>query len=81
MIRIYYLRYYIQIILHSYFFYYFMFRSFAKIFNPRAFGLLGAFFCIQTSPYWMTQEEKEIINQKLKKKLNEKFHNRKDISF
>ena len=33
-----------------------MFRSFAKIFNPKHLGLLGAFFTVNTSPYWMSQE-------------------------
>jgi len=32
-----------------------MFRSFTKIFNPKYFGLLGAFFTVNTAPYWMTQ--------------------------
>lgn len=58
-----------------------MFRSFGKIFSPRYLGLMGAFFTMNTAPLWMSQEENEQINQKLKKKMNEKFHNRKDISF
>lgn len=58
-----------------------MFRSFAKIFTASRVGLFGAFFLANKGPTWLTQEENERINQKLKKKLNEKFHNRKDISF
>lgn len=58
-----------------------MFKSFAKIFTSRGLGILGAFLMVNTAPYWMDQQENERINQKLKKKLNEKFHNRKDISF
>lgn len=50
--------------------FYFMFRSFAKLFTPRRLGVLGAFFMVSTGPYWMDQKENERINQKLKKKLN-----------
>lgn len=32
-------------------------------------------------PLWATSEENARINQKLKKKLNERYHDRKDISF
>ena len=58
-----------------------MFRSFLKLFGPRQLGLLGTLSFLKFQPYLMTNEENERINQKLKRKLNEKFHNRKDISF
>lgn len=58
-----------------------MFRSFLRFFGPRQFGLLAAFTLLKVPSLLATSEENERINQKLKKKLNEKFHNRKDISF
>ena len=58
-----------------------MFRSFFKAFNPRHFAFLGAFASSHFLPFMATSEEHERINQKLKRKLNEKYHNRKDISF
>jgi type VI protein secretion system component VasK len=58
-----------------------MFRSFLRFFGPRQLGLIGAFATYKLAPYMATSEENERINQKLKKKLNEKYHNRKDISF
>ena len=58
-----------------------MFRSFLRFFGPRQTALLGAFATYKLAPHLATSEENERINQKLKKKLNEKYHNRKDISF
>ena len=58
-----------------------MFRSFAKIFTARRVGLAGAFTLLNALPLWLNSAENVRINQKLKKKLNEKYHNRKDISF
>lgn len=58
-----------------------MFRSFFKLFGPRQIGLIGGISFLKFKPYFMTSDENERINQKLKRKLNEKFHNRKDISF
>ncbi len=58
-----------------------MFRQFLKLFGPRQLGLIGAVGFLKFQPFMLTNEENERINQKLKRKLNEKFHNRKDISF
>jgi hypothetical protein len=58
-----------------------MFKSFLRFFGPKQFGLLTAFSVLKLAPYLLTSEENERINQKLKRKLNEKYHNRKDISF
>ena len=58
-----------------------MFRSLLRIVSSRQAQLCSAFFLLNTVPSWLRNEENERINQKLKKKLNEKFHNRKDISF
>ena len=58
-----------------------MFRSFFKAFAPRHLAFFGAFASLRLSPYMALSEENERINQKLKRKLNEKYHNRKDISF
>lgn len=58
-----------------------MFRSFLRFLGPKQLGLFGVFSLIKLSPYLLTSEENERINQKLKRKLNEKYHNRKDISF
>ena len=44
-------------------------------------GLAGAFCLFNAVPLWLSSAENVRINQKLKKKLNEKYHNRKDISF
>ena len=57
-----------------------MFRSFLRLFGPRHLGLFGAFTVAKLGPFFATSEENARINQKLKKKLNEKYHNR-DISF
>lgn len=43
-------------------------------------GLLGGL-TMGVGPLWATSEENARINQKLKKKLNERYHDRKDISF
>ena len=58
-----------------------MFRSFFKAFKPRHLAFFGAFASLRLAPYMALSEENERINQKLKRKLNEKYHNRKDISF
>lgn len=58
-----------------------MFKSFMRMFGPKQLGLIGGLTLTQMQPYLSTSEENERINQKLKRKLNEKFHNRKDISF
>ena len=59
-----------------------MFRSLAsRLLQPRKLAFVGSFFLLNSATYWLINEEQERINQKLKKKLNEKFHNRKDISF
>lgn len=58
-----------------------MFRSFFKIFTGRQATLGYSFLLMNSAPYWMRNEENERINQKLKRKLNEKYHNHKDISF
>ena len=58
-----------------------MFRSFFKTFAPRHLAFFGAFATLRLTPYLGLSEENERINQKLKRKLNEKYHNRKDISF
>ncbi len=58
-----------------------MFRSFFRLFRPKHVGLFGGFLTLRMAPFLATSEENERINQKLKKKLNEKYHNRKDISF
>jgi hypothetical protein len=58
-----------------------MFRSFLRLFGPRQLGLFAGFSLLRLTPLFMTSEENERINQKLKRKLNEKYHNRKDISF
>jgi hypothetical protein len=58
-----------------------MFRSFARVFGPRKLAFLGALATLKLSPYLNASEENARINQKLKKKLNERYHNRHDISF
>ena len=58
-----------------------MFRSFGRLFSARRVGLAGAFCLLNALPIWLSSSENERINQKLKRKLNEKYHNRKDISF
>lgn len=59
-----------------------MFRSFLRFLGgPRQLGVLGGFCTLRLSPLWLTSEENERINLKLKRILNEKYHNRKDISF
>jgi hypothetical protein len=58
-----------------------MFKSFFRFVGPRQLGLFFAFSSLKLNPYLATSEENERINQKLKRKLNEKYHNRKDISF
>lgn len=58
-----------------------MFKSFFRFLGPKQFSIFTAFSLIKLSPYLLTSEENERINQKLKRKLNEKYHNRKDISF
>lgn len=58
-----------------------MYRSFFKFFTPRHFSLLSAFTLVPWLSHKLTSSENERINQKLKRKLNEKFHDRKDISF
>ena len=58
-----------------------MFGSFGRFFTARRVGLAGAFCLLNAVPLWLSSAENVRINQKLKKKLNEKYHNRKDISF
>ena len=58
-----------------------MFRAFLRFLGPRQVGAFCAISTIRMAPFLATSEENELINQKLKKKLNEKYHNRKDISF
>ena len=58
-----------------------MFKSFLRWFGPKQLGLFLGFSTLRLSPFLLTSEENERINQKLKGKLNEKYHNRKDISF
>lgn len=60
-----------------------MFRKISRLFTPNrlALGFFTSAFAFTTSKFWLSEEENNRINQKLKKKLNEKFHNRKDISF
>ena len=58
-----------------------MFKSFLRFFGPKQISLFTAFSLMKLSPYLLTSEENERINRKLKKILNEKYHNRKDISF
>lgn len=58
-----------------------MFKHFLRFFGPKQFALFSAFSFLKLSPLFMTSEENERINKKLKRILNEKYHNRKDISF
>lgn len=58
-----------------------MFRSLLRFLGPRQVGIFLGFSLLRLSPLLLTSEENERINQKLKRKLNEKYHNRKDISF
>ena len=58
-----------------------MFRSFFRLLKPQHIGIAAGFATLKLAPYFATSEENERINQSLKKKLNEKYHNRKDISF
>ena len=58
-----------------------MFGSFFRRFTPRQFAFLGAFSMMRLMPFLATSEENERINKKLKRKLNERYHNREDISF
>lgn len=51
------------------------------MFTGRRVGLVGAFCLLNALPLWLSSAENVRINQKLKKKMNEKYHNRKDISF
>ena len=57
-----------------------MFRSF-RFFGPRQLGLFTAFSLMKFTPYIMESEEAAHINAKLKRKLDERYHHRKDISF
>ena len=58
-----------------------MFRSFARVFGPRRLAFVGAFATLKLAPFMNASEENARINQKLKKKLNERYHNTRDISF
>ena len=58
-----------------------MFRSFFRFFRPRHFSFMGGIAALHLLPFVATSEENARINQKLKKKLNERYHNQKDISF
>lgn len=58
-----------------------MFRSFFRLFTPQRLAFVGAFASLRLLPCLLASEENSMINQKLKKKLNEKYHNRQDISF
>ena len=58
-----------------------MFRSFLRFFGPRQLGLFTAFSLIKLTPYLLNSEEAAEINAKLKRKIDEKYHHQKEISF
>jgi len=58
-----------------------MLRNFLRFLGPKQLALFTAFSLVKLTPYWANGEPNSDINARLKRKLNEKFQHRMDVSF